>query len=74
MKNDVGKFLSWKGTYRSKQLPLYIPVIPWSDILSKRGRHFINEHILQPHVDKSPPTMTFVRQRRRTKSVTKSLQ
>ena len=53
MKNDIGKILSGKGTYRSKQLPPYIPGILSSDILSKPWRHFIKEHIIQPHVDKN---------------------
>ena len=53
MKNDIGKIFSGKGTYRSKHLPPYIPGILSSDILSKPWRHFINELIIQPHVDKN---------------------
>ena len=53
MKNEIGKILSGKGTDRSKQLLPYIPGILLSDILSKPWRHFINEHIIQPHVDKN---------------------
>ena len=39
--------------YNWKQLPPYIPGILSSDILSKPWRHYINEHIIQPHVDKN---------------------
>ena len=53
VKDGIGKILSGKGTYCSKQLPPYIPGLLSSDILSKPWRHFINEHILQPRVDKN---------------------
>ena len=47
------KLFSGKGTYRSKQLPHYIPGIRSSDVLSKPWRHFVNKLIIQPHVDQN---------------------
>ena len=76
MKNDIGNIFSGKGTYRSKQLPPYIPGILSSDILSKPWRHLLMSSSFSLTRTKTPafgPTMTVVCQRRRTKSVTKSL-
>ena len=50
MKNDIGKILCGRGTYRSKLLPHYIPGILSSTIISEQWLNFVNEYIIQPHV------------------------
>ena len=43
MKNDIGKILCGRGTYRSKLLPPYIPGILSSTIISEQWLIFVNE-------------------------------
>ena len=43
MKNDIGKILCGRGTYRSKLLPPYIPGILSSTIISEQWLNFVNE-------------------------------
>ena len=52
LKNDIGKTFSGKGTVPLETTSALHSWTFSSDILSKPWRHFVNERIIQPHVDK----------------------